>query len=300
MPISALLFVRFLLNLYLRGGTAVSGTPSRKRCGSYASEGAIDGQSYKNNTIFHLGGDSCADRSACGVVAAALFALDTRFRAPRCRRFSERQVADGRLRRQAASEAVQPGDARRLLCAGLPWRHAVVRGADRCAPAKPECLYRGRDARPCGPRGRPFRSDAGQHPDEQSETDIAKNQAQGETGKEKKIPASCRRRNDPGHGFPASQVRCEASRVRRQFHGSGRAPLQSEGPRRFGRGRQRRFGDRLADAARTLRSAYPQPFDAGVRHFGNGHALRRSAADHRRVGRADGLSLFRLRHVERV
>lgn len=168
------------------------------------------------------------------------------------------------------------------------------------APAKPECLYRGRDARPCGPRGRPFRSDAGQHPDEQSETDIAKNQAQGETGKEKKIPASCRRRNDPGHGFPASQVRCEASRVRRQFHGSGRAPLQSEGPRRFGRGRQRRFGDRLADAARTLRSAYPQPFDAGVRHFGNGHALRRSAADHRRVGRADGLSLFRLRHVERV
>ena len=64
-------------------------------------------------------------------------------------------------------------------------RHAVVRGADRCAPAKPECLYRGRDARPCGPRGRPFRSDAGQHPDEQSETDIAKNQAQGETGKEK-------------------------------------------------------------------------------------------------------------------
>lgn len=145
MSISALLFVRFLLNLYLRGGTAVSGTPSRKRCGSYASEGAIDGQSYKNNTIFHLGGDSCADRSACGVVAAALFALDTGFRAPRCRRFSERQVADGRLGRQAASEAVQPGDARRLLCAGLPWRHAVVRGADRCAPAKPECLYRGRD-----------------------------------------------------------------------------------------------------------------------------------------------------------
>lgn len=85
--------------------------------------------------------------------------------------------------------------------------------------------------------------------------------------KKRKFRLHAARRNDPGHGFPASQVRCEASRVRRQFHGSGRAPLQPEGPRRFGRGRQRRFGDRLADAARTLRSAYPQPFDAGCSAF---------------------------------
>ena len=86
MSISALLFVRFLLNLYLRGGTAVSGTPSRKRCGSYASEGAIDGQSYKNIAILHIGDHHRADHSA----HRCLFIVEFAVGAGRCNPLADR------------------------------------------------------------------------------------------------------------------------------------------------------------------------------------------------------------------
>jgi hypothetical protein len=246
-----------------------------------------------------VGGDPACNIFAGRRHAAAAHAIgaepDRRSGPENAQRKSPNRV----LGRKGAFPAVQPAVAGRPLRRGLPRRHAVLCAQRRRPAGQSERFHGSRAARGRRTGRRAVQLDAGQFADEQPETDPAEIQEREET-KEKRIPADGVFGNDPGHEFPPPEIRRPPERVRRQLYGSGRSEFQTSRTERIGRRRQREPRDRLADAAGALRAAHRKPVDAAFPDLRIGYALRRFPAKDRRIGRTDGLSLFRLRHVERI